>query len=95
MEGPIEFIEGIATGTKDFLGSVVGGAGGALSKVTGNTRDRVQWKEHIEGLLLLLTSNLEHSLRNPLLRQVFVLGIKGAKERGTPGLVDRPIVLLT
>jgi vacuolar protein sorting-associated protein 13A/C len=34
MEGPIEFIEGIATGTKYFVGSVVGGAAGALSKVT-------------------------------------------------------------
>jgi gas vesicle protein len=35
MEGPIEFVEGIATGTKFLLGSVVGGAAGALSKVTG------------------------------------------------------------
>ena len=34
MEGPIEFIEGIATGTRYLLGSVVGGAAGALSKVT-------------------------------------------------------------
>jgi hypothetical protein len=35
MEGPVEFIEGIATGTKYLLGSVVGGAAGALSKVSG------------------------------------------------------------
>ncbi|UJR24151.1 hypothetical protein I4U23_027117 [Adineta vaga] len=34
MEGPMEFLEGIATGTKYFVGSVVGGAAGALSKVT-------------------------------------------------------------
>jgi vacuolar protein sorting-associated protein 13A/C len=34
MEGPVEFLEGIATGTKYLLGSVVGGAAGALSKVT-------------------------------------------------------------
>jgi hypothetical protein len=35
MEGPIEFLEGIATGTKYLVGSVVGGTAGALSKVTG------------------------------------------------------------
>ena len=34
MEGPVEFLEGIATGTKTLVGSVVGGAAGALSKVT-------------------------------------------------------------
>ncbi len=37
MEGPVEFLEGIATGTKTLVGSVVGGAAGALSKVTGAT----------------------------------------------------------
>jgi hypothetical protein len=31
MEGPIEFLEGIATGTRNLFGSVVGGAAGALS----------------------------------------------------------------
>jgi hypothetical protein len=35
MEGPIEFIEGIATGTEHLVGSVVGGAAGAISKITG------------------------------------------------------------
>ncbi len=35
MEGPIEFIEGIATGTEYLVGSVVGGAAGAISKITG------------------------------------------------------------
>jgi len=34
MEGPIEFFEGIATGTKYFVGSIIGGAAGAISKVT-------------------------------------------------------------
>jgi vacuolar protein sorting-associated protein 13A/C len=34
MEGPVEFLEGIATGTRNLVGSVVGGAAGALSKVT-------------------------------------------------------------
>jgi len=34
MEGPIEFLEEIATGTKYFVGSIVVGAAGALSKVT-------------------------------------------------------------
>jgi hypothetical protein len=33
MKGSIEFIEGLATGTKYLLGSVVGDAVGALSKV--------------------------------------------------------------
>jgi hypothetical protein len=55
MEGPVEFIQGIATGTKNLFGSVVG----ALSKVTGTTskglatltsdkdyqNDRIQRKE--------------------------------------------------
>ena len=35
MEGPVQFISGIATGTRNLVGSVVGGAAGALSKVTG------------------------------------------------------------
>jgi hypothetical protein len=34
MEGPVEFLEGIATGTKSLVGSVVGGAADAISKVT-------------------------------------------------------------
>ncbi|CAF4266353.1 unnamed protein product, partial [Rotaria sordida] len=34
MEGPVEFIEGIATGGRYLLGSVVGGAASAVSKVT-------------------------------------------------------------
>jgi hypothetical protein len=35
MEGPIEFLEGIATGTEYLLGSVVGGTAGAISKISG------------------------------------------------------------
>jgi len=35
MEGPIEFIEGLATGTQYLVGSVVGGTAGAMSKITG------------------------------------------------------------
>jgi hypothetical protein len=34
MEGPIEFVEGVGKGTRNLLGSIVGGAAGALSKVT-------------------------------------------------------------
>jgi hypothetical protein len=34
MEGPIEFVQGLGKGTRDLLGSVVGSAAGALSKVT-------------------------------------------------------------
>jgi len=35
MEGPIEFLEGIATGTEHLVGSVVGGTAGAISKISG------------------------------------------------------------
>lgn len=35
MEGPIQFIEGIAIGTRNLLGSAVGGAANAVAKVTG------------------------------------------------------------
>ena len=38
MEGPIEFLQGIATDTKYFVGSTVSGAAGALSKVAEATR---------------------------------------------------------
>ncbi len=34
MVGPVEFLEGIATGTRNLVVSVVGGAAGAVSKVT-------------------------------------------------------------
>ena len=36
MEGPIQFIEGIATGARQLVGSAVGGAAGAVSKITGS-----------------------------------------------------------
>jgi hypothetical protein len=35
MEGPIEFIEGIAVGTRNLVGSAVGGAAGAVAKISG------------------------------------------------------------
>jgi len=35
MEGPIEFIEGVAVGARNLVGSTVGGAAGAVSKITG------------------------------------------------------------
>jgi vacuolar protein sorting-associated protein 13A/C len=35
MEGPVEFIEGIASGTENLVGSAVGGAAGAVSKISG------------------------------------------------------------
>ncbi len=34
MEGPLEFVQGIASGTEHLLGSAVGGAAGAVSKIT-------------------------------------------------------------
>ncbi|CAF1248487.1 unnamed protein product [Rotaria sordida] len=35
MEGPVEFIEGIAIGTQNLVASAVGGVAGATSKITG------------------------------------------------------------
>jgi len=35
MEGPIELIEDVATGTKNLFRSVVGGTAGAISKISG------------------------------------------------------------
>ena len=37
MEGPMELVEGIGRGTKNLVGSVVGGTAGALSKATSAT----------------------------------------------------------
>src|SRR5207237_200068 len=34
MEGPIEFIEGMVSGTRHLVGSAVGGAAGAISTIT-------------------------------------------------------------
>ena len=50
MEDPVEFLEGIAIGTRNLIGSVVGGAAGALSEVTQATSKR------------LATLTLDHSL---------------------------------
>lgn len=35
IEGPLEFAEGVATGVQALFGSAVGGAAGAVSKITG------------------------------------------------------------
>ncbi len=35
IEGPMEFAEGVATGVRSLFGSAVGGAAGAVSKITG------------------------------------------------------------
>ena len=35
MEGPMEFLQGIAKGSRHLVGSVIGGAAGAVAKVTG------------------------------------------------------------
>lgn len=34
IEGPLEFAEGVATGVRALFGSAVGGAAGAVSKIT-------------------------------------------------------------
>jgi hypothetical protein len=35
MEGPVEFLEGVATGTTNLVDSVLDGTFGALSKISG------------------------------------------------------------
>ena len=35
IEGPFEFAQGLATGTRSLFGSAIGGAAGAASKITG------------------------------------------------------------
>ncbi len=35
IEGPMEFASGVATGVRTLFGSTVGGAAGAVSKITG------------------------------------------------------------
>ena len=35
IQGPMEFAEGVATGVQSLFGSAVGGAAGAVSKITG------------------------------------------------------------
>jgi len=35
IEGPGEFVAGLATGARTLFGSTVGGAAGAVSKITG------------------------------------------------------------
>jgi vacuolar protein sorting-associated protein 13A/C len=103
MEGPIEFIEGIATGTRYLLGSVVGGAAGALQKVSGAaskglatlTLDqdyqnaRIQRKE----LQQQTTSDIVASGKNVVkdvvkgVKGVIKKPVQGAKKSGAKGFV--------
>ncbi|CAF1457744.1 unnamed protein product, partial [Rotaria sp. Silwood1] len=97
MEGPIEFIEGIATGSRYLLGSVVGGTAGAVSKVTEATSKglatltldkdyqnaRIQRKEYQSQA----TSDIVASGKNAI--KDVVLGVKGLG-KGLLGLVGRP-----
>jgi vacuolar protein sorting-associated protein 13A/C len=88
MEGPIEFIEGIATGTKFLLGSVVGGAAGALEKVTGAaskglatlTLDKDYQNARIQAQT---TSDIVASGKN-VVKDV-VLGVKGVVKKPVKG----------
>ena len=89
MEGPVEFIQGISTGTKNLFGSVVG----ALSKVTGTTskglaplisdkdyqNDRIQRKE----LESQNTSEIVSTGKNAI--KDIMYGVKGVK-----GVVKKP-----
>ncbi|CAF0900458.1 unnamed protein product [Adineta steineri] len=101
MEGPIEFLEGIATGTKYFVGSVVGGAAGALSKVTQATSKglatltldkdyqnaRIQRKEIQAETTPEIVSSGKNALKDILqgVKGVVKKPIKGAKKKGAQG----------
>jgi vacuolar protein sorting-associated protein 13A/C len=91
MEGPIEFLEGIATGTKNLVGSVVDGAAGALSKVTQATSKG------------LATLTLDHSYQNARIQrkeiqsqttpEILASGKNAVKDivEGVKGVVTKPI----
>ena len=91
MEGPVEFLEGIATGTKYLVGSVVGGAAGALSKVTQATSKG------------LATLTLDHHYQNARIQrkeiqsqttpEIVASGKNAVKDivQGVKGVVNKPV----
>ncbi|CAF4893614.1 unnamed protein product, partial [Rotaria sp. Silwood1] len=103
MEGPIEFIEGIATGSKYLLGSVVGGAAGAVSKVTEAaskglatlTLDkdyqnaRIQRKEYQSQATSDIVASGKNAIKDVVLgvQGVVKKPVKGAKKSGGKGFI--------
>ncbi|CAF1173038.1 unnamed protein product [Adineta ricciae] len=103
MEGPVEFLEGIATGTKYFVGSVIGGAAGALSKVTEATSKglatatldkdyqnaRIQRKEIQAEVQPEIVSSGKNALKDVIkgVKGVVKKPIKGAKQGGAQGFM--------
>ncbi|CAF3467390.1 unnamed protein product [Rotaria sp. Silwood2] len=103
MEGPIEFIEGIATGSRYLLGSVVGGAAGAVSKVTEAaskglatlTLDkdyqnaRIQRKEYQSQATSDIVASGKNAIKDVVLgvKGVVKKPVKGAKKSGGKGFI--------
>ncbi|CAF1065734.1 unnamed protein product [Adineta steineri] len=91
MEGPIEFIEGIAIGTRYLLGSVVGGTAGAFAKVTGVTSKALA--------TLTLDKDYQNAriqrkeLQSPTTPELISGGKNTFKDivRGVTGVVKKPI----
>ncbi|CAF4167690.1 unnamed protein product, partial [Rotaria sordida] len=103
MEGPIEFIEGIASGTRHLVGSVIGGAAGAVSKVTGVASKglaTLTFDQDYQNARIARKEVAGHSVADVILSgknvgKDVVYGVKGvvkkpvtgAKKRGTTGFV--------
>ncbi|CAF1457697.1 unnamed protein product, partial [Rotaria sp. Silwood1] len=103
MEGPIEFIEGIATGSRYLFGSVVGGTAGAVSKVTEATSKglatltldkdyqnaRIQRKEYQSQATSDIVASGKNAIKDVVLgvKGVVKKPVKGAKKSGGKGFV--------
>ncbi|CAF4006084.1 unnamed protein product, partial [Rotaria sordida] len=103
MEGPIEFIEGIALGTQHLVASAVGGAAGAISKTAGLERKGLATltfdKDH-QNARIARKEVAGHSISDVILSGKNVgmdvvhgvtglvkKPVTGAKKRGTRGFV--------
>ncbi|CAF3740023.1 unnamed protein product, partial [Rotaria sordida] len=103
MEGPIEFIEGIASGTRHLVGSAIGGAAGAVSKITGVASKglaTLTFDQDYQNARIARKEVTGHSVSDVVLSgknvgKDVVHGVKGvvkkpvtgAKKRGTTGFV--------
>ncbi|CAF2629709.1 unnamed protein product [Rotaria sp. Silwood2] len=103
MEGPIEFIEGIAIGSRNLLGSAVGGAAGAVSKITGVASKglaTLTFDEDYQNARIARKEVAGHTVSGVVLSgknvgKDIAHGVKGvvkkpvigAKKRGAPGFV--------
>ncbi|CAF1105352.1 unnamed protein product [Rotaria sp. Silwood1] len=103
MEGPIQFIEGIAIGTRHLLGSAVGGAAGAVSKITGVASKglaTLTFDEDYQNARIARKEISGHTVSDVVLsgknigkdithgvKGVVKKPVAGAKKRGTPGFI--------